>query len=602
MKIYDADEQVYQPSSDLLPEPDQTYTGTQQDLEFKIGDDNFSFTVVRKPTNEVLFDTTGQKMIFESQYLYLKTSLPNDPNIYGLGENANSLRHDPTSFSQPIWTAGEPFMPQDTNLYGFYPVYYDHRVSSGNSTSSGTHAVYLRNTNGMRVNLSQDGDGKYSLEYNIIGGVFDFYFLSGPTPKEASAQLAEVIGYATMMPYWSFGFHQCRFGYQDIYETANVVANYSAANIPLETIWNDLDYMDYRATFTLDPVRYPLNRTREFIDFLHENNQHYIQVLEPPIVVDRGVDSFQTGVDMDIFLKYPNGTIYTGLLWGGASAFPDWFSDNSQKHWDYMFNSFYNADTGVDIDGIWLDMNEASNFCDGYCDDPFQDAIQSRDPPRPPPARMSSPYEIDGLPDDFQPHCFVTATFNVQSPTAGPGEDLLLVGNTLAMGYNNPTKAPQFTGLGGGAWTMTVQLPAKTQVAYKYVHYSQAGAYTPETSFRYVNTGDCGTTVTYTDDSPYPGTSSTAAVKIHRPSNLHGKSVNIQHDAKMSGLPDRQLLDPPYDIKSYFGQLSGQALPTDLYHSNGLAEYDVHNLYASFMARRSYLSLQSRRPGKRPFM
>jgi alpha-glucosidase len=37
-----------------------------------------------------------------------------------------------------------------------------------------------------------------------------------------------------MMAYWTFGYHQCRYGYQDVYQVAEVVHNYSAANIPLE--------------------------------------------------------------------------------------------------------------------------------------------------------------------------------------------------------------------------------------------------------------------------------------------------------------------------------------------------------------------------------
>jgi len=76
-------------------------------------------------------------------------------------------------------------------------------------------------------------DGQY-LEYNALGGIIDLYFLAGASPKEVSAQYSEIVGKAVMQPYWGFGFHQCRYGYSDIYAVAEVVANYSLANIPLE--------------------------------------------------------------------------------------------------------------------------------------------------------------------------------------------------------------------------------------------------------------------------------------------------------------------------------------------------------------------------------
>ncbi|KAK4990061.1 hypothetical protein LTR28_001520, partial [Elasticomyces elasticus] len=150
-----------------------------------------------------------------------------------------------------------------------HPVYFDHRTT-------GTHGVFLLNSDGMDIKINNTAqDGQY-LEYNILGGVFDFYFMAGPTPVQVAQQYSQVVGKSAMMPYWGLGFHQCRYGYQDVWDVAEVVANYSTAGIPLETMWTDIDYMDRRKVFTLDPVRYPLHLMQELITYLHNHQQHYI--------------------------------------------------------------------------------------------------------------------------------------------------------------------------------------------------------------------------------------------------------------------------------------------------------------------------------------
>ena len=50
--------------------------------------------------------------------------------------------------------------------------------------------------------------------------------------------------------------------------------------------------------------------------------------------------------------------------------FPDWFHSNTQEYWNSEFSSFFNAETGLDIDALWIDMNEPSNFCEYPCTNP----------------------------------------------------------------------------------------------------------------------------------------------------------------------------------------------------------------------------------------
>lgn len=44
------------------------------------------------------------------------------------------------------------------------------------------------------------------------------------------------------------------------------------------------------------------------------------------------------------------------------------------------------------------------------------------------------------------------------------------------------------------------------------------------------------------------------------------------------GLPGRDLINPKYQIRNDAGSLSNHTASTALIHSNGLTEYDTHNL------------------------
>ena len=217
------------------------------DAHYKFGytTSPFGFYVQRSDTGEVIFNTTitsltspsFRPLVFEDQYLELSTQLPAGSAIYGLGERRTPLRLQP-GIQYTIWTADE-LTPYLENNYGAHPFYLEHR--NGKS-----HGVFLLNSNGMDIDYEAE-----FLRYLVIGGVLDLYFFMGPTPNEVISQYTSLIGRPYMIPYWSLGFHQCRWGYRNIGQVKEVVRRYREANIPLETMWIDIELVPfcYRLNF-----------------------------------------------------------------------------------------------------------------------------------------------------------------------------------------------------------------------------------------------------------------------------------------------------------------------------------------------------------------
>jgi alpha-glucosidase len=219
---------VFQVQEEVLPRPQNgKAAAADAALQFDIVEKPFSFTVKRKENGEVLFDTSAVPFVFEKQYVRMRTNLPTDPNIYGLGEHSDSFRFG-KNYERVLYNSESPFIPQKANLYGSHPVYFDHRGDKG------THGVFLLNSSPMNIDIGQSTNGTQYLEYNTIGGIIDLYFMAGKQPADVSRQYADVVGRSAMYPYWTLGFHQCKYGYWDVNMVAEVVGNYSSAGIPLE--------------------------------------------------------------------------------------------------------------------------------------------------------------------------------------------------------------------------------------------------------------------------------------------------------------------------------------------------------------------------------
>ena len=79
----------------IVPRPLSDKRGLASNSDFEItwsNDPSFSFKVSRKANGDVLFDTTGSVLVFENQFVEFVTALPNNYNLYGIGEHIQQLR------------------------------------------------------------------------------------------------------------------------------------------------------------------------------------------------------------------------------------------------------------------------------------------------------------------------------------------------------------------------------------------------------------------------------------------------------------------------------------------------------------------------------
>ncbi|XP_047159110.1 alpha-xylosidase 1-like [Vigna umbellata] len=336
------------------------YSGSE--FLFSYTSDPFSFVVKRKSNGETLFDTSSgdsdpfSSLVFKDQYLEISTKLPKDASLYGLGENTqpHGIKLYPSD-PYTLYTTDISAINLNADLYGSHPVYMDLRNSGGKASA---HGVLLLNSNGMDVFYTGT-----SLTYKIIGGVLDFYFFSGPSPLNVVDQYTTLIGRPAPMPYWAFGFHQCRWGYHNLSVVEDVVENYKKAQIPLDVIWNDDDHMDGKKDFTLNPANYPRPKLLNFLDKIHNIGMKYIVIIDPGIAINTSYGVYQRGMANDVFIKY-DGEPFVAQVWPGAVNFPDFLNPKTVSWWVDEIRRFHEL---VPVDGLWIDMNEVSNFCSGKC-------------------------------------------------------------------------------------------------------------------------------------------------------------------------------------------------------------------------------------------
>ena len=129
--------------------------------------------------------------------------------------------------------------------YGEHPIWLG--ISPGGDYA---YAGIFWNSNAKSFTISPS-----KITWRTTGGIVDLMMIVERDVQSVIRELYRILGKPMLPPYWSLGYHLCRWGYESAQQVMDIDKEMKAANIPLEVQWVDIDYMDQEKDFTIGGYR-----------------------------------------------------------------------------------------------------------------------------------------------------------------------------------------------------------------------------------------------------------------------------------------------------------------------------------------------------------
>ena len=320
--------------------------------------DEFSFRLMTNEENQFYFFNTSENFIFSDNYINFQSILTSG-NIYGFGERNYDFKLKEGLYT--MWTQDLSGTKPDIglgggNLYGHHPV----AIHKTMYEDLWLGFVFL-NTNDQDVKISERNitSSEYNLEHRTIGGIIDYYIIVDNSPEEVLKNIQFLLGIPSLPPFWSLGNHQSRYGYKNLDEFKNVYELYKKYQIPIDTMWIDIDAMNNYEIFT---VNKNFSKMGDYVrDEIHKDGGKFVPIVDLGVSCEnQNSPLLRLGNSLNIFIKsnYTKKPLI-GKVWPGKTVFPDFMNPKVSKFWNFGLNMYQ---TQVNFDGIWLDMNEPANL------------------------------------------------------------------------------------------------------------------------------------------------------------------------------------------------------------------------------------------------
>jgi alpha-glucosidase len=303
-------------------------------------------------------DDSDRGLSFAGTEFRLAKQLRDDEHVYGFGEKTGRLDKRGAKlggYNYVMWNSDTPAYDASTDpLYVGVPFFMVARHGR-------SHGIFLDNTWRSFFDVGREQPGL--LTFGADGGDVDYYFINGPDPKQVIERYTALTGRMSLPPLWSLGYHQCRYSYYPEARVRLLADTFRVKQIPADTLWLDIHYLDGYKPFTWDPERFP--DPKKMIADLRAEGFRLVTILDghPPVLP--GYAPYDTGMAGGHFVKRPDGKVYAGPVWPSQaekhpapSVFPDFTRPATRAWWGSLYQSLLD----VGVAGIWNDMNEPAVF------------------------------------------------------------------------------------------------------------------------------------------------------------------------------------------------------------------------------------------------
>lgn len=274
--------------------------------------------------------------------------MPLDEHYFGLGDKTGPLDRREQAFS--LWnTDAYRFQESTDPLYKSIPFFLTYKAGV-------TLGVLLDNTWRTSFDFGKELPNIYS--FGAVNGPLNYYIIYGPSPKQVVESYAWLTGKPPLPPRWTLGFQQSRYSYESQARVMEIANHLRADHIPADAIYLDIGFQEKNRPFMVDHKKFP--DFAGMVAQLKAKNFHVVAITDLHIanLPNAGYTPYDSGIAGDHFVKNPDGSVYTGVVWPGPSVFPDFTQQQTRAWWGTLYRNFQRDG----VEGFWNDMNEPSVF------------------------------------------------------------------------------------------------------------------------------------------------------------------------------------------------------------------------------------------------